>query len=69
MANPENVTVLGDLGKDEKTSPRLLTLKRREGGLVYSIGFALIRWRGFIPKRRYGIGQPSSNVGLLTGRR
>ena len=53
MANPENVTVLGDLGKDEKTSPRLLTLKR---AAAFRLTVWAIReriWAGHIPVIQY----------------
>lgn len=54
MANPENVTVLGDLGKDEKTSPRLLTLKRAAAFLGLTVWAIRERiWAGHIPVIQY----------------
>ncbi len=54
MANPENVTVLGDLEKDEKTSPRLLTLKRAAAFLGLTVWAIRERiWAGHIPVIQY----------------
>jgi hypothetical protein len=54
MASPENATVLGDLGKDEKTSPRLLTLKRAAAFLGLTVWAIRERiWAGHIPVIQY----------------
>jgi hypothetical protein len=54
MENGEHASALGDSGKDEKSSPRLLTLKKAAAFLGLTVWAIRERiWAGHIPVIQY----------------